>query len=62
MSAQDIISTIAEKLGGTAQVNSVFGEPRVIGSKTIIPTHAAHRWQVVSILPSAPEAPLVHAK
>lgn len=37
MSAQDLVSTIAEKLAGAAQVSAVFGEPRVIGSKTIIP-------------------------
>lgn len=37
MSAQEMISTMAERLSASAQVNTVFGEPRVIGSKTIIP-------------------------
>ncbi len=41
MSAQDMIATIAEKLGCAVHVNSVFGEPRVVGSKTIIPIAAA---------------------
>lgn len=40
MSAQSLISTIAEKLSGVTQVNAVFGESRVIGSKTIIPIAA----------------------
>jgi uncharacterized spore protein YtfJ len=41
MSAKDLISTIAERVSGATQVNAVFGEPRVIGSKTIIPIAAA---------------------
>lgn len=41
MSAKDLISAIAERLSGAAQVNAVFGEPRVIGSKTIIPIACA---------------------
>ena len=40
MSAQEIISTIAEKLSVVTKVNAVFGEPQVIGSKTIIPIAA----------------------
>lgn len=41
MSATELVSTIAERLTGAAQVNTVFGEPRVIGSKTIIPIAGA---------------------
>lgn len=41
MSATDLVSTIAERLTKAAQVNAVFGEPHVIGSKTIIPIAGA---------------------
>lgn len=41
MGAEEIITAIAERLTRATQVNAVFGEPRVIGSKTIIPIAAS---------------------
>ena len=37
---QELTSTIVDRLRGTANVNAVFGEPRVVNGRTIIPVAA----------------------
>ena len=37
MNVQEIFSGITDRLSATTTVNAVFGESRVVGSKTIIP-------------------------
>ncbi len=40
MVVQDLMKTMANNLTASASVNSVFGEPRVMGRKTLIPIAA----------------------
>lgn len=37
MVVQDIMKNVSERVAAATQVNAVFGEPRTIGRKTIIP-------------------------
>ena len=37
MAVQDMLNGISDKIGGIANVNTVFGEPRVLNNRAIIP-------------------------
>ena len=37
MSIQDLLSTISERLASTASVKNVYGDPVVVGNRTVIP-------------------------
>jgi uncharacterized spore protein YtfJ len=40
MVVQDLIRNISDRLSTTSNVNAVFGEPKTVGNKTIIPVAA----------------------